>query len=286
MQINDLVFRGHDIGALAKDLVEYFRRALLFEIDRKANQILSIPEEQASEQIEQVDSIPLELLLSIANRMERVLVSLRNSLNPRLLLESELVRICRREISVGMEGLERRIGRLEDSLKSQIGISRQVKAVPKIASEQPFELAAMRPKNEEPRGSRERFKIFLKAISQKSQIISSFFRNAELESFQEGNYLKLVLESEFSARNAKEPRHLPIIRSTLEEVFGKFEKLEIIARNQASEKSSKPPIPEKVVLQQSLNKLDQEERRKILEKPSVSDAIEVFGGEIVQIEKD
>lgn len=128
-QIDELFARGSDVGSLGKDLLEFLRRAMLFKVDPGVNRVLELSAEQANDLIELVKPLPVEYLLAVTSHLERALTSLRHSIQPRLLLELELIRLAQREVSLGLEGVERRVAQLETAARTPF---LQVSGVPMV----------------------------------------------------------------------------------------------------------------------------------------------------------
>ncbi len=115
-KLNDLFFRGYEVQMVGKDLLEHLRRCLMLKVGADLAAVMEIAPEQAADMKAQVEKVSLELLMAISIRLERTLSQLRGAANPRLLLEVELVRMARRELSLGLEGIERRIAQVEAKL--------------------------------------------------------------------------------------------------------------------------------------------------------------------------
>lgn len=288
--LNDLFFRGHDVSTLGKDLLEYLRRALVLKIDSKANLVLHLPPEQAKELLDQARNLPLEYLLATVSKLERTLASLRQSVQPRILFEVELLRIAQREVSLGTEGLERRVHQVEEALKSprvsgksysapQPASSAQVREAPPTS----YNPVSRPPVAVEKLSPGELFLQLKKALEHQPPVLKSLFASARLESVKE-NLITLVFETDFHARQASGPQHADILKKIVEKTFGPQFKLQIRSGNPL-EAPQAGPSPEKTNLQDSIAQLDQNERKKFLEKPAIADAIKVFGGDIIGIEK-
>ncbi|MBI3038627.1 DNA polymerase III subunit gamma/tau [bacterium] len=295
-KINDLFYRGYDIGALGKDLLEYLRQCLMLKIDETAGQILEIPNEQAKEISLQVQNIPLEFLMALVLKLERALSNLRNSAHPRLLLEVELVRIAQREISIGLEGVERRIGQIEERLKTNLvkmtPTGREKKAVapapnPSHDFESPKEaLPTSKPRDD----LNDRWKQFQKKLSQKQKIIGIYFQNSIPQSLK-NDLLAVFLESDFSLKMCNEQRTMEIVLPLIKEIFG--EKIQLCLESITKTETSvrEPPlgdgenVEKKTTLQtaESILRIDRATKEKFYARPQISDALSVFGGEIIKI---
>ncbi len=126
--INELYVKGYEPLTIGRDLLEYMRRCMLLKIDPNANQILDLPAEQVSETIEQIKPITVRYLIGSVTRIERILMSLRSSLQARILLESELIKLGLGDEIFASEAIEKRIDQLEQKVAGlkRIATSNQI----------------------------------------------------------------------------------------------------------------------------------------------------------------
>ncbi|NLI79115.1 MAG: DNA polymerase III subunit gamma/tau [Candidatus Riflebacteria bacterium] len=314
-QLNDLFYGGYDVGPIGRDLLEYLRKCLLLKLDATAAGFLEVVPEHAREMQEQVAAVPVEFLVGVVTRLERSLTGLRHSVSPRILFEVELVRMALREISVGNEGLERRLDQVEGRLKSPLLAAPR----PATVETRPTPLPLRAPTVAEPRPTpgrsaepslAERFRDSKSRLSRSSRILGALFQNAALEGLQNG-VLTIGLESDFAVVKCREPKTLETLRAHLEADLGAFQTLRLIgpADRQATGSPGREPAtgpagpaglpgttvgnpppagaapPPRINHQEEIAKIDRAARQAIIDKPAVSEALSVFGGEVTQVEK-
>ncbi|MFZ2961258.1 MAG: DNA polymerase III subunit gamma/tau [Candidatus Ozemobacteraceae bacterium] len=357
-QVNDLFARGYDVASIGRDLLEFFRKALLLKIDPQANQVLELPGEQAREIAEAVRALPVEYLMATTLHLERTLSGLRHSVQPKLLFEIELVRLAQREVSLGLEGVERRLQQLEDLSKTPRLTSRSSGAAPLAmvppapprpgtvtpfpgsvnsapittstspvspgtGSVTPFPRPAagtdgIRPT---PLPAKKtfsgvpvageiggRWSGFRDRLSQVKPMVGSYFQTAIVESFKDG-ILTVCIDNDFAIVKCREPKTLEFLQPLLEEFFGAGTRLhakppgnkepspgfstassadrtnrEPGTASTSTSAHSSAPAPMKN-LAESIARIDQAAKQKILSQPAVTEALQVFGGEIIQIER-
>ena len=113
--------------------------------------------------------------------------------------------------------------------------------------------------------------------------MGSYFQSAILESHEEG-VITILLASDFAVRQVNDPKNAEVISGVSAAIFGNGAKVLFRSVHAASEKSGAPaPVPGK--LKEHIAGIEREERQKILAKPEVSKALNIFGGEVVGIEK-
>ena len=116
--VDTLVNQGKDIGRLCKDLQIHFRNVLVAKTCSNAKQLLCLPAdayEQIANMAQQATEPKLLYAIDCLSRME---ADLRFALSPLMLFEATLLRIGASSGEVDVEGLERRIARLEQQPKN------------------------------------------------------------------------------------------------------------------------------------------------------------------------
>ncbi|HNV70676.1 MAG TPA: DNA polymerase III subunit gamma/tau, partial [Candidatus Ozemobacteraceae bacterium] len=320
-QLHELFFRGYEVQSLGKDLLEWLRRAVFLHVDPQANQVLELPAEQAKDTLQLVQPLPLEYLMSVTSHLERAMTALRHSVHPRLLFELELVRLARREVSLGLEGTERRLSQVEQQLRTPRLVARPVGAAPTVVGTAEPGLrradaaAPMRPlpvktetavrsqparpyeaqpkpnltlvKREPVAGSpehlspTERWAAFRQEILTCSTSTGSILEMARYEGFKDG-VVTIVFGNDFSARRFREPSVLESIQPILEQFFGSGTRLDVRGATSPSPVAVKESVTQ---VKENIAKIDQSVKDKILSQSTVTDTLAVFGGEIVGIEK-
>ncbi len=112
-RINDVASDGKDIGRLAKDLSQYFRDVLVAKTCKSPKEILCVPDEVLEELKKTADNTSVAKLLYAIEALSRLENELRYALSPLMLLEAAALRIGGSSGEVDVEGLDRRITRLE-----------------------------------------------------------------------------------------------------------------------------------------------------------------------------
>ena len=314
-QLNDLYFRGYEPQTIGRDLLEYLRRCMILRIDPEANQVLDLPAEQATELRTQISQLSARYLIGAVTRVERALMIIRSSLQARVLLESELIRLGLGDEIFATEALEKRVEQLEQKLAAvkrlagqpgAAGINRGGRPAPAATgpSAQPSAMPPARPtlvssppssapgakhlpdnvvpmttvtsKNTDP------FVEFRNAVGSKSNVCQALLVNARFKKPENG-VLEIVLEQTFAAGKLKEEKNHAILLEAAKAVYGNINTVRIgMAGAQGASGEETPPVRLNHVEQ--IAKIDEQARQKMLQKPSVADAVEVFGGEIISID--
>ncbi|MBF0542848.1 MAG: DNA polymerase III subunit gamma/tau [Candidatus Riflebacteria bacterium] len=132
---------------------------------------------------------------------------------------------------------------------------------------------------------KQKWKAVLNLLNNKNVATGSALSASEVVSF-ENQILTVSFESEFSLKKTKEPRTHELLQSILNEVFGEGVKLIATQKNSKEGKVFKDSNEEPAFssFQTNISKLDKEAKQRLLSKPEIKDALEIFGGEVTEIE--
>ena len=312
--LNELYVKGYEPLTIARDLLEYLRRCMLLKIDSNANQILDLPSEQINEIISQIKDIGIRYLIGSVSRVERILMTLRNSLQARILLESELIKLGLGDEIFASEALEKRIEVLEQKLAglkriaasnqvtgrsvssrpiepsstvaAQVPVRRPVPVTPKPAA---YSNPSTTTSSSTVRSLNDDLSKLRAVVEKSSKIISSFMDSATIKRTS-GGVVTLTLAPNFAYEKLKEEKSIEIILKAAKEIWPNTEKITVsrIGTENTSSDSSRnqavqSPAP-RVNMREEIAKIDEKSKQKVKEKQEVSDALEVFGGEVISIE--
>ncbi len=112
-EIDKLVKEGKDVARLAKDLSVYFRDVLTIKLCKNPNEMLCLPEDIFSKMHTLSQNTTTEKLLYAIDTLVGLENALRFALSPLMLFEASCLKIARSTGEVDVEGLERRLTRLE-----------------------------------------------------------------------------------------------------------------------------------------------------------------------------
>ena len=309
--LNELYVKGYEPLTIARDLLEYLRRCMLLKIDPNANQILDLPTEQINEIISQIKEIGVRYLIGSVSRVERILMTLRNSLQARIMLESELIKLGLGEEIFSSEALEKRIELLEQKIAGmkRLAVGNQIAG--RSASPRPLEPSSsvvvpvrrnVTPTSPRPsvlpktttsstttRSVSDDLSKLRSVVEKSSKIISSFMDSATLKKSPEG-IITLCLAPNFAYEKLKEEKSVEIILNSAKEIWPETVKIvvsRIGADNSISESSrnsvAQTSVP-RVDMREEIAKIDEQSKQKVKEKQEVSDALDVFGGDIISID--
>ncbi|MDD3148232.1 MAG: hypothetical protein PHD82_13100, partial [Candidatus Riflebacteria bacterium] len=126
------------------------------------------------------------------------------------------------------------------------------------------------------------FADFKNAVGSRSNVCQALLVNARFRKPEDG-VMTIQLEQSFAAGKLKEEKNINILLEAARQVYGSVSSIRVIMAG--SENAVAPDAaPSRMTHVEQIARIDEQARQKVLQKPSVADAIEVFGGEIIEIE--
>jgi len=122
---------------------------------------------------------------------------------------------------------------------------------------------------------------FRNAVGRRSNVCQALLVNARIKK-PEGGTLLIFLEQAFAAGKLKESKNIALLTEAAKEVFPNVDSVKIQVPGKGSEEAPPPPRENH---REQIARLDEQARQKVLQKPSIADAVDTFGGEIVDIEE-
>ena len=116
--INQIIMEGKDIGQLMKDIISHFRSILLAKMNVEIDEIVSLPEERQNHLKEQGKLFTINQITSFIYSLSDIESKLKNSAQPRALIEVGVVGLCSKELDDSLEGLIERVRDLEKIISS------------------------------------------------------------------------------------------------------------------------------------------------------------------------
>ncbi|MBR2966772.1 MAG: DNA polymerase III subunit gamma/tau [Clostridia bacterium] len=112
-ETDTLVKEGKDVARLSKDLSLYIKDLLTVKVCKNANEMLSLPDDAYFQLVELAKQVQVPKLLFAIDTLVGLENGLRYALSPLMLFESAALKIGASTGEVDVEGLDRRITRLE-----------------------------------------------------------------------------------------------------------------------------------------------------------------------------
>ena len=250
MKLNEYIQSGKDIKQIIRDLIEYSRQLLIYKVSNN-EELLTMSKDMIEQVKNEISSIPLECLGKITTKLAEVEKEMRFSSQPQVLLEAALVEIALPE--------------KPDSLpeKSKVQVAPKIKAPKKQGKnqEQSQEQKIVRENHELNFQEIQRlWPEVLEEIKNEKITIHAFLIPAVPEGIKDG-YLELSFKQGYNFHRNKilEPANKELVEKIFTKVTGMAVKIKAV-----SEETS-------------------ESSKETKNNPVVQRALELFGGDIVEI---
>lgn len=116
--IDELVINGKDVYQFIRDLTFHFRNLLICGINENASEMLSVSDETFGRLKEQAKKFSTESLLRNINILSDAESNAKWMSQPRIILETAAIKMCRPEIGIDADSILERISRLERAVFS------------------------------------------------------------------------------------------------------------------------------------------------------------------------
>jgi len=276
---------GHDMKKLYADLIEHFRNLLVVKMVEKSDRLVDIPSHEIDLMLDQVKEVARTFLNQILDLLFKEEVSILNSTQPRLAIEMVFIKMFQMKPALPIDVLIEKLDNLrkdifetrvdfrdtenspvfkdneEDSIKTSGEASGTRESI------EPFTSAPLDP-NENIDRIWERL---LATFSEKYPSLAANLKNSAIKSLV-GHRLEIEVNgNDFTINMVRRNKNSAIIKKVCSDFFGKDMKVIIAAKKiQNLENKSKKSHAERL-------------KQEALSHPLVTDAIDIFNGNIVDV---
>jgi DNA polymerase-3 subunit gamma/tau len=278
--INQIIDQGYDLRHFATDLLEHFRNLLMLKINEE---VVDLPKDLRERLKEFRERFDQDRLLRMVEIVSQAREEMKRSEKVRLILEMAVVKLTRLKPTLSVDEILGKIGSIEERL----GITPAqeelpIEEVPK--EEVPAEKVLARRslgeggKDEasylELGGIKDAWGEVVKEIKKDSALTGAFLMEGEPIALKD-NLLTIDFNEDFKfhKEQIEEKENRKLIQKALNKVFGKDFTIECRLTNTPREK------PEAV----AQKGMAMSEEEFIEEEPVVKEALDIFGGEILEI---
>jgi len=277
--VERLYLHGHDLRRFCQELAEHFRNLLVMKMSNEPQKLLDFTDTELAELKEQADNASRSTLQQYFHFLLRGEEEIRRSSNPKLVLEMNLLRLAELPQVMDMDQVISHIQELEQRLSTgdqpppgphkrekdrarQEGSFRYPQAEdidaadPKAVADSPLA----------------KWQDVLKQMRHEKPALAA---SLERVSVRELNPKVIELDfngHEFDYEMVKERESFELLNRVLQEIFGEDKKISLKAGG-------------KEIRRQQRGKTDRQrlQQQKALKHPLVTEALEIFGGEIVEV---
>ena len=279
--LDEIYSRGHEIRKLYADLIEHFRNLLVVSMGKKIDKLIDLPAHEIELMQDQVKDIPTVFLKQIVNILFREEATIRFSSHPKLALEIILIQMLHVKPALPIDELIEKINDLQKNIsKIRPGYSDQED---KPALE--YNTIDLQETENEVKDSTISTEYVADQTFDQEEDIESIWKKlndviSESQPSLAANLTKGVLKklteksleieingNAFNVKMIQREKNLSILKKICSDFFGRKMDIIITAKK-------KPDIK---------NSLDSRLKQAALDHPLVSDAIEIFNGEVIDV---
>ncbi|MEA1949384.1 MAG: DNA polymerase III subunit gamma/tau [Thermodesulfobacteriota bacterium] len=276
---------GHDMKKLYADLMEHFRNLLLVKMVKKIDRLVDIPSHEIDLMFNQVKEVSRTFLSQILDLLFKEEVSILNSTQPRLAIEMVFIRMFQMQPALPIDILIEKLDNLrkdiyetrtdfrdtekesvfKDKPKGPIETSGESSGT--AESIEPFTSAPLDPNENIDRV----WERLLSTFSEKYPSLAANIKNSTIKSLS-GHRLEIEVNgNDFNINMVRRNKNSAIIKKVCSDFFGKDMEVIIAAK--------------KIQKLDNQDKTDRTERLKqeALSHPLVTDTIDIFNGNIVDV---
>jgi len=283
--LDEIYSAGHDMKKLYADLIEHFRNLLLVKTVEKIDRLLDVPSHEIDlmcDQVKQVSRIFLNQILDLLFKQE-ILIS--NSTQPRLAIEMVFIRMFQMKPALPIDILIEKLDNLRKDIYETRTDFREIESKPvlKNTREGPIETSGAVSGTAEsiahftsaplaPNETIDRaWERLLLIFSEEYPSLAANLKNSSIKSLS-GHRLEIEVNgNDFNINMVRRNKNSTIIKKVCSDFFGKDMEVIITAK--------------KIQNLEDQNKKNNAERLKqeALCHPLVTDAIDIFNGNVVDV---
>jgi DNA polymerase-3 subunit gamma/tau len=277
--VERLYLHGHDLRRLCQELAEHFRNLLVIKVSEAPQKLVELTAAELTELREQADRASNATFQQFFHFLLKAEEDIRRSSNPKLVLEMTLLRLIQlpqvmdiHEIISQVQGMEQRL--FTGSQSATKSVTRQqdfVQQEPPLEYSQTEEVKTTDPQNIAEPSSVEWQRLVERIRREKPVLAASLERVSVREVQPDGIELDFN-GHEFDYELVKEKESFGLLNRLAQEIFGKRMKISLKAGGKEIHGQ-----------QRGRTKRQRLQQQKALKHPLVTEALEIFGGEIIDV---
>jgi len=289
LDILDAVYSaGHDMKKLYADLIEHFRNLLIVKMGEKNRKLVDIPAHEIDLILDQVEKVPTIFLNQIFDLLFKEEITIEHSSNPKLALETVFIRIFQTKPALPIDVL---IAKLDNLRKDMYETDTDVVVTEKsftprderkdspstlnrtTGTAESLDTFASAPETpvDQDGDIKGTWKRLLSIISEEHPALAANLKNSMIKELGDNRIEIEVNGSHFNINMILRNKNEGIIKKICGDFFGK--EMDVVI------------VPKKIQDPQHQKKKSQAGRLKqeALSHPLVTDALEIFNGNVVDV---
>ena len=283
--LDEIYSSGHDIKKLYSDLMEHFRNLLVVKMVEKSDRLMDIPSHEIDLMLDQVKEVTKTFLNQILDLLFKEEVSILNSTQPRLAIEMVFIKMFQMKPALPIDVLIEKLDNLRKDIFKTRTDFRDTENRPvfkdneegsiKTSGEASGTAESIEPFTSAPLDLNENIdSIWEKLLSTFSEKHPSLAANLKYSSIKSlaGHRLEIEVNgNDFNINMVRRNKNSAIIKKVCSDFFGKDMEVIIAAKKiQNLENQGKKGRAERL-------------KQEALSHPLVTDALDIFNGNIVDV---
>ncbi|RJQ64125.1 MAG: DNA polymerase III subunit gamma/tau [Desulfobacteraceae bacterium] len=289
--LDSMYERGCDMKKLYTDLVEHFRNMLVVKMGKSIRNLVDLPNHEIEQIEDQVRNATPAFLHQLFDLLFREESTLRFSLQPKLVLETAFLRMCRLKPTLSLDELIEKLEALRQTISvsgsgsgpghgsgSRIRDGGSIESGASPPASKDRAEATERLSAQPSRESMERvetierlWKNILDAAAEKYPLIGAALTKCELISVGKEELEIAVNGSAFNLSLLQRSKNQQILTRLFEHLLGRKMRILLVSKVESAPDNQKKKVREDRLKQEALS------------HPLVAEAVEVFSGKIVDV---
>jgi len=289
LDILDAVYSaGHDMKKLYADLIEHFRNLLIVKMGEKNRKLVDIPAHEIDLILDQVEKVPTIFLNQIFDLLFKEEITIEHSSNPKLALETVFIRIFQTQPALPIDVLITKLDNLrKDMYETDIDVVvTEKRSTPRderkdspsalnrtTGTAESLDTFDSEPETPVDQGGdiKGTWKRLLSIFSEEHPALAANLKNSMIKELADNRIEIEVNGSHFNINMILRNKNEGIIKKVCGDFFGK--EMDVVI------------VPKKIQDPQDQKKKSQTGRLKqeALSHPLVTDALEIFNGNVVDV---
>ena len=283
--LDEIYSSGHDMKKLYADLIEHFRNLLVVKMVEKSDRLMDIPSHEIDLMLDQVKEVTKTFLNQILDLLFKEEVSILNSTQPRLAIEMVFIKMFQMKPALPIDVLIEKLDNLRKDIFKTRTDFRDTENRPvikdneegsiKTSGEASGTAESIEPFTSAPFDLNENidsiWEKLLSTFSEKYPSLAANLKHSTIKSLA-GHRLEIEVNgNDFNINMVRRNKNSAIIKKVCSDFFGRDMEVIITAK--------------KIQNLENQGKKDHAERLKqeALSHPLVTDAIDIFNGNIVDV---
>ena len=289
--VDDIYARGHDIKKLYANLLEHFRNLLVAKLGRKVNKLIDLPAAEIEEQVKQAKQISVSALNQIFDLLFKEEAAVRLSTNPKMALEMVLIKLLQARPALPIDAL---INKLDDLRQEILPAGHRPEnalspTIPLLQEKEFSSQSRMQPASGDLTGGPERsasetissatkpdedpaaiWQQVIESIAHKNPSLAANLAKCQIKKTTGASLEIEVPGNGFTLNMIQREKNMVVLKQVCADITGKRHEIRFTSGDPMVDKHRK-------------KKKDNQLKQKALNHPLVADAIEIFGGKLLDV---